>query len=85
MSNSYDAWLERPYTERAARDAALEGAEEVYAEYHDLDDDEMAEVDSDTIAEWYEEWMLSAAEDAAVERAEALRDDYEMGRFDPFD
>lgn len=64
MFGNYDAWLEAPYQTRAADDAAYVD----WCESRGLDPDE------DHLAE-FEEAVDSAAEDAAAERAEALRDD----------
>jgi hypothetical protein len=83
MSN-YDAWLQAPYMARGAQEAAMEGAEEAYADHFGLSEDDMAEVDSDVIYDWYESRMQDAAEDAAIERAEARaeRDDWDRDDYD---
>lgn len=76
MSN-YDAWLEKPYQDRYAQDAVIEQYEDQYREYAGLDED--AEVDPDDVLEYVE----GLAEDAAIERAEAAReDDWLMDYYD---
>lgn len=68
MSN-YDAWLEKPYQDRYAQDAVIEQYEDDYREWAGLPED--AEVDPDDVLEYVE----GLAEDAAIERAEAARED----------
>lgn len=67
FGSSYDRWLEQPYIDQARQDSLMEQ----YAEVHGLDEEEAAELDWDTVAEYY----ADAADDAAIERAEAERDD----------
>ena len=62
MSN-YDAWLEKPYQDRYAREDAYVN----WCEDNDLDP-------SDDLWDEFEQEMLDRAEDAAIEAAEAARE-----------
>lgn len=64
FGSSYDAWLERPYQEAAAEgDAYVNWCEE-----NDLDP-------GDDHWDDFEQEMADRADDAAIERAEAARED----------
>ena len=69
MSN-YDAWLERPYMERAAQEDAIIA----YAEQFDLDPDE---VDIEDVREYYDDLANDRACDLAEERRMMDEIDYD--------
>lgn len=64
MTN-YDAWLEKPYQDRYAKDAAYEAFEE-YCEEMGLDPEQ----------EDFEQWLDDEREDREVEAAEMAREAY---------